>query len=444
MEKMGIPTAPIATNMFETLANTIKFKKGMPNQRVVFVPHPVAGRPASVLREYIEGNDPVTGLNVAREIVDAMIRPLSEEDMKTGTMQREEPKSLEPGTSDDLHRFFLDNLWTDGLPVILPSEERVERMLKGTSHKRDEIVGEMAPSSPHEAWKFTVEKVAINAVMAGAKPEFLPVILAIASSGVTSLFSSTTSFARMVVVNGPIRNQIGMNSATGALGPFNHANASIGRAWTLISRNLGGGAIPGETYLGSQGNNLNYNNVCIPENEENSPWQPLHIQLGFNSLESTVSLFHGWCILHQHGAKGGRNKDYLQQMTSLLGSMCPYSSDTNLAGTLILIDPLVAKDLKNMYGMDTKEKLSNYIHENVRMTVGDFWDHSLVHSFTLPLAKKGIEPFASWLDSPREELIPRFPSPEGVKIVVVGGERNAFWQAGDFRFLKSVSIDKWR
>jgi hypothetical protein len=87
-----------------------------------------------------------------------------------------------------------------------------------------------------------------------------------------------------------------------------HANAAIGRAWTLISRNLGGGAIPGETYLGSQGNNLNYNNVCIPENEEKSPWPPFHIQMGFNPLESVVSFFHGWCILHQHGATGRRDK----------------------------------------------------------------------------------------------------------------------------------------
>jgi hypothetical protein len=96
------------------------------------------------------------------------------------------------------------------------------------------------------------------------------VILALAS-GSTSLFSSTTSFARMAVVNGPIITEIDMNGGIGAMSPLNKANATIGRAWTLLSRNLGGGAIPGQTYLGSQGNNLNYNNICFAEREEKLP-----------------------------------------------------------------------------------------------------------------------------------------------------------------------------
>jgi hypothetical protein len=316
-------------------------------------------------------------------------------------------------------------------------------MLKGTSHRPDKVVGRMAPSSPHEAWEYTVEKVAINAVMAGAEPEYFPVILAIASTGKTSLFSSTTSFARMVVVNGPIRDEIGMNSGMGAMGPFNHANATIGRAWTLISRNLGGGAILGETYLGSQGNNLSYNNVCIAENEARSPWKPFHVQMGFKPEESVVSIFHGWGIIHQHGA-GGVQKIYHRQMSTLLGSFCPFSSDTASAGAIVLADPLVARDLKETHGFDTKEKLSQWLHENTRITVGDFWDFSLVRSLTLPLAQRGVEPFASWLKLPKEALIPRFPNPKGINIVVVGGETNAFWQAGDFRYQVSALVDAWR
>ena len=102
-------------------------------------------------------------------------------------------------------------------------------MLKGTSHKPSEIVGSMSPADTYERWEYTVEQVAINAVMAGAKPEHLPVILAIASTGVTSLWSSLTSHARMIIVNGPIRQEIKMNTGIGALGPFNQANAVIGR-----------------------------------------------------------------------------------------------------------------------------------------------------------------------------------------------------------------------
>ena len=124
---------------------------------------------------------------------------------------------VESDTEENLYRLFLEKGWTDGLPIVLPTEARVKEMLKGTSHKPDEVVGLMRPSPPHEAWSFTVEMVAINAVMAGAKPEYLPVLLAIASTGVSSMFSSTSSFARMAVINGPIRNEINMNSSIGAL-----------------------------------------------------------------------------------------------------------------------------------------------------------------------------------------------------------------------------------
>ena len=137
---------------------------------------------------------------------------------------------------------------------MLPTEERVEAMLKGTSHPPDKVVGRLRPTAFREDWEFTVEKVAVNAVMAGARPEYFPVILALASSGITASSSSTNSFATISVVNGPIRNEIGMNSGIGAMGPYNHANATIGRAYGLLSQNAQGGSVPGETYMGSLGN----------------------------------------------------------------------------------------------------------------------------------------------------------------------------------------------
>ncbi len=195
---------------------------------------------------------------------------------------------LPPDTADRLQQMFQDKLWTDGLPIILPTEDKVKAMLKGTSHAPDEVVAEMRPSGAHEAWKYTVEMVAVIAVMAGAKPEYLPVLLAIASTGQTSLVSSTSSFARMALVNGPIRNEIQMNYSIGALGPFNQAHSAIGRAWTLISKNLGGSGMPGSTYLGSQGNALNYGNLTFPEAEESLPqgWDPFHVQKGFKKSDS--------------------------------------------------------------------------------------------------------------------------------------------------------------
>src|SRR5438309_10950197 len=127
--------------------------------------------------------------------------------------------------------------------------------------------------------------------MAGARPEYLPVILALASSCVTARGSSSSAVAGMSFVNGPIRDEIGMNSGTGALGPYNHANATIGRAYGLLSQNLQGGAIPGLSYMGNQGNNYAYNSITFPENEERSPWEPFHVQHGFRATDSTVSVF---------------------------------------------------------------------------------------------------------------------------------------------------------
>src|SRR5919106_3646097 len=129
--------------------------------------------------------------------------------------------------------------------------------------------------------------------MAGARPEYFPVILALASSGVSARGSTTSSMAAMAVVNGPIRQEIGMNAGTGAMAPYNHANATIGRAYGLLSQNLQGGSLPGITYMGSQGNNYMYNSVTFAENEERSPWEPFHVQQGLRTTDSAVSVWSG-------------------------------------------------------------------------------------------------------------------------------------------------------
>jgi hypothetical protein len=321
--------------------------------------------------------------------------------------------------------------------VVLPTEERVAAMLKGTSHSPQEVVGKMRPTETQEDWSYTVEQVAVNAVMAGAKSEYLPVILALAASQITALHSSTSSFAAMAVVNGPIRNQLGMNAGLGALGPFNHANATIGRAWGLLSRNLGGGAVPGTTYLGSQGNPLNYANTCFAENEERSPWEPFHVQKGFKPQESVVSVFRGRTFTHLLEV---REKTWREQFKYLVGGFTP-TPRTNL--TLIL-EPIAARALKEREGFDTKEKLQRWFHDNVQVPYEVYWDHQLVINYIEPQARKGVEPYASYLKQPKDSLVPRFGEPEKIGVVVAGGEKNAYWFATDFGWLKSEPIDAWR
>jgi hypothetical protein len=343
---------------------------------------------------------------------------------------------LKPDTEEGFHRLFLENGWTDGLPIILPTEERVAHMLKGTSARPDEVVGRMTVTVHEERLEYTVEKVAINAVMAGAGPEHLPVILAIAASEQPSLPSSTTSFATMAVVNGPIREEIGMNSGLGALSPFNHANAVIGRAWTLMSINLAD-ARPGDTFMGSLGNNLNYNNMCFAENEERSVWEPFHVRKGFKREESTVSVFQGWSVINSMGAAGCCRPAQEEMLIIMQAFPC-------LRGALTLVmDPLTVKHLREQ-GFDEPIKLSKYLSEQFQMPAGQFWDSDVCYSLVEPTARSGAEPFATWLRTPRDQMIKPYFDPNGINMVVVGGETQAMWLTTDMWLNKIMSVDKWR
>jgi hypothetical protein len=343
---------------------------------------------------------------------------------------------LQPDTEENLRRLFLENGWTDGAPIVLPTEERVAHMLSGTAADPGEVVGQMTITIHQEKLEYTVEKVAVNAVMAGAGPEHLPVILALAASQETSMPSSTTSFGRMAVVNGPIREEIGMNSGLGALSPFNHANTVIGRAWTLMTINLADSRL-GETFMGSTGNNMNYNNMLIPENEERSVWEPFHVRKGFNKEESTVSFFQGWSAINSMGAAGCCRPAQEEMLILMQAFPCIHSALT------LVMDPLVAKHLKEQ-GFSDPKQLSKYLSENFKMTAGQFWGSDVIYSLIEPNARNGIEPFASWLKLPKDAMIAPYTDPEKINMVVVGGETQALWFTTDMWHSQTVSIDKWR
>jgi hypothetical protein len=194
---------------------------------------------------------------------------------------------------EDEHEAFFERGWTDGLPVVPPTPARVLRMLEGTSRRPDEVVAVVGPDFA----ECTVEKAAVNAVMAGCRPEYLPVVLAAVEAACTDEFNMhgllcTTWFSGpVVIVNGPIRTEIGMNSGVNCLGQGNRANATIGRALQLIVRNVGGGR-PGEIDRATLGGPGKYT-FCFAEDEEHSPWEPLSVERGFPPGTSTVTLFAG-------------------------------------------------------------------------------------------------------------------------------------------------------
>lgn len=202
-------------------------------------------------------------------------------------------RRIELASQEDEMETCFERGWTDGLPVVPPTEKRVSRMLEGTSRKPDEVVSVIPPNQA----PCTVEKAAINAVMAGCKPEYLPVVLAAVEAACMDAFCmhgvlATTYFSGPVlIVNGPITKAIDMNSGINALGQGNRANATIGRALQLIIRNVGGG-LPGGVDRATLGNPGKCT-FCFAENEENSPWEPLSIERGFPEGSSTVTLFAG-------------------------------------------------------------------------------------------------------------------------------------------------------
>src|SRR3954470_708209 len=429
-----VPTVAFHTHVFEKVVRSVARVNGMPRMRFAFVPQPVMGKSPRELRAYVDGDDPLSGRPVMQEVVEGLTQPFDAEDLRGATFERSTPRLVEPDTEANLHRLFLENDWTDKLPIVLPTEERVAAMLAHTSHKPDEVLGHMGHHF-HEMWEYTVENVAVNAVMSGAKPEYFPVILAMAASQISARGSSSSSMSGMAVVNGPVRHEIGMNMGIGALGPFNHANATIGRAWGLLSQNCQGSSKPGLTYMGSQGNNYSYNNMTFAENEERSPWTPFHVEHGWKPEDSTVSIFMSlWSTQFTFGLPEKHWKDHLYHMFR--------GNDPSNRATFVL-DPLTARQFIERGGFDTKEKLRPWVYETALMPRDEFWDYQIVKNYVEPRATAGEEPMASkWRAAP-DELV-HIWEPQEIQFIVVGGETNAYWRLMGSRYAKTMSVDEWR
>jgi hypothetical protein len=438
--EFGIPTVALHVQVFARLVESVARAQGMPHARQAFVPVPMFNQPPAVLRGYVEGDDPVQGRPFMQRVFDLLTRPLADDDLRGSGWDRSTPRLVEPDTEENLHELFRENHWTDFLPIVLPTEERVEAMLAGTSRAPDEIVGKTRPTIGMEYWTYDVEKVAVNAVMAGAAPEHFPVLLALASTGDTGRQSSMSSMGNMVVVNGPIRNQIEMNSGIGAMGPYNFANSAIGRAFGLQSQNLQGGSVPGLTYNGSQGNNFTYNCVTFAENEEASPWEPYHVQHGFEPGESAVTVFYVWGNVWSEHLREYWEEKLKAMLVGLEPSM----------GVTFVLDPIVAREFVQK-GLGTKEKLAEWVHKNARIPAGRFWDHIMLNMIREQV-EAGVEPFASYRKAPPDELIPIFET-NRINVVVAGGQTNGHFSIfmgspmrAKFRSMPgpTVSVDAWR
>lgn len=263
------------------------------------------------------------------------------------------------------------NGWTDGLPVVPPTPERVEHMLTGTKRPADEVIAPIPPK-----WgRATVEKVAINAVMAGCKPEYMLVIIAAIEAMTTEAFSlhgiqvTTSLVSPLLIVNGPIRRKLEINDGFNVFGQGWRSNATIGRAVRLICSNIGG-ALPGELDRATFGHSGKFT-YCIGEKQEVSPWAPLHVDRGFEASQSTVTVFAGASprVIDDHDSNTAEG---------ILNTICLNLAVPGIAAGEIVI--VLSPEHSKTIGDDglTKREVQEYVHEHTKIDTfekGDISPH---------------------------------------------------------------------
>jgi hypothetical protein len=419
LEAAGLPTSSI---VFDGLQATIEHRRNV--------------GPA-LLRYAVSSNPPVPGKlgDVAARAVDALTAPLKDDERRTGRKtQPPRPRIAVTGTLDEIQAHFLAQGWSDGLPIMPPTEEAVVAMLRGTSRAPDTVVTEtMRP----EGLGTTVEMVAINAVMAGATPEHLPVILTAANLFGAVQFESMTrsvnSFAFPMLVGGPIAREIGVAGGMNALGLGNRANAAIGRAVQLVLRNCGGQRV-GVTASPTQGN-VGTASFVFAENGTETPWPLFHTGEGFAAGDNTLSLFTGgW---------GHMGNFYYTGIAEAIAGLKNFEQPT---GALLLITPKRAHILDEQ-GIG-RDKLRDLLWQGATGTLKHFRANGFFPLMKAMIARPpgdrmGAVWPADYLTRPETDVVPLFPR-DAIKIAVVGASVSSLMQLWNAVHFRTVSIDPWR
>jgi len=338
------------------------------------------------------------------------------------------------GSLAEINERFLAEGWTDGLPIIPPTEEAVADMLRGTSRAPGTVVTE---TFRPEGRRITVEMVAINAVMAGARPDYLPVILATASVFGDVQFESMTrsvnSFAFAQLVSGPITREIGITGGLNALGPGHRANATIGRTLNLMLRTLGGARLD-VNVTPTQGSAVSWA-LAFAENEEGSPWQPFHVDLGYDATDSVVSILLGGWAHNGNYYYGG-----LDDVASTLQDF-----EVPQTGALVMLSEKRAHQLAA--AGYTKETVVEHLQERATIRIGTFRASGFFPMMRNDILGLGPSTAPSWpadyLTRPDDDVVPAYP-PGGIRVAFVGGDVSATMQAWKLQLHRSVSVDEWR
>lgn len=314
----------------------------------------------------------------------------------------------------DPYEYCLDHGF-DCLPVVPPTVERVERMLAGVPYERDEVIARVAPNYGLA----TVEKIAANAVMAGCRPELMQVIVPLVRAACDERFNlhgvqATTHFAApLIIVNGPIRQELGFASGSNVFSNVSRTNSSLGRAFQLILGNLGG-ARPGEIDMSTLGNPGKFS-YCIAENEEQSPWEPLHVARGFSADQSALTLFAAESPrgVSEHNARKG--DVLLKAISRTLATVWTYRLCAGIEALVVLCPEHVKTLHRDGF---TKQDMRDFLFEHTVIPVKEFKDDGGEGTQLAHLYQR------TTLDG--EECFRKFLTPEAINIIVAGGTAGKF------------------
>lgn len=399
--KRGKVALTVCSNAFVNLGRAQQKALGAPDLAIAVVPHPFGTRSRDEVRAIAEqcvGEIARLACEAPAAAAKAAAQPIPRAALV------EAPAGLEA-----INDFYMERRWGDGLLIVPPTQERIERMLAATTRSRDELVATIAP----RYGAATVERIAINAVMAGCKPEYLPVLIAACEAVATKAFhlqaiqATTNPAAVWLVINGPIAQKLGVNSGGNCLGPGAWANGTLGRALRLILQNIGGG-LPGDMDKATQGQPGKWT-FCCAENEEANPWEPLHVERGFSRDTSTVTVV---------GALGTWNNNITEKdpenVIAMIGDTMQYPSSSDYihgGAPWVVLSPQHA-ELFRQAGW-SKAEVKRRLWEASKMRAGRSLGSEFERLKNARAAELG--------DITPETMLPISVTPDDITVIVAGG-----------------------
>ena len=425
LEKAGVPTVAFVAQDFVKTWQRSGPMFGVAHLSSVVVPRPFVGARVEDIVPHVDAT--------FAEIVKLLTTPPAQQVVNEATEEASEIIDIEADdaylTLDHMNRIFLDQGWGDGFPIIAPTRDRVDAMLRGTSRAPQQVVAVLAPGMG----RATVEKIAINAVMAGCQPEHLPVLLAAVDAISDPRFMlrivamSTGAHAPLMLVNGPIVKKLGINTGRCALGPGAQSavNTVLGRAMRLIYMNVGG-AYPGVMDMDTLGSPTKYS-LCLGENDDASPWEPYHVEKGFDRDASVVTMFTSYALSEVEDGTGTTPQELLNIACStacnqgvksvgwwLLGGRADPQANVQVKEKSLLLFCPVHAEVFRRAGW-SKQDIRDYLYKHARIPFGRLMASKEAAAF------RSSHPALQWLwDSP-ETLMPILETPDCFEIVVAGG-----------------------